>query len=756
MSFKLLTLLQLIQIVFWYFFVTVCLPAWVFHKKLSRFSLSARLMLYYVIGNFFAINLVFLLQLLHISNHVTLMLGTVAAVGYFGIKNNGLKPAAVLRRTWRTAELVLRGEMGYRTLFLKMRKAIRRNAGRAFLAVRNFSRGRTLDLLLAVGVAAIFFVRFGTNILKAYTYGASDTIVHNYWINALGEGQLFVGGVYPEGFHCLIYYLHEMFGIDTYVLLRIFWIPQSLMVFYSVLVFLKGCCKNRYLPYLGVAFYLFATLGALTSHTYMRIFSPLPQTFGMVFVLPAAQFLFLFFEKKKAELDRGEAAGKESWWSLAGFAMSFALTLSIHFYNTVIIGLFCVGGIVGYGFRLFRKQYFLRVIAAGLIGVSIAALPMICGVLSGIPLEGSLIWGINVIRNNVDSNETEPADSGEEAIAPVGSEEEATEEKATQESQEQSTSVQPKPNVHTAMEQEMKAYLFHEKYQKLVKYILFVFYALPLLGALFWVLGHRDYGARMVTTGCCLWLHGILLAAGKLGLPALMDGVRTSGYLVLMIMVGMVLFFDALLYGLTFWTRKETVRNIAALSSLALIVGTVFASGILSNLHTVSGLAMNETIVCLANIIHENQDLTWTILSANDELRMADDHGYHYELSDFLKEMEHWNPSVSVTIPTQYVYIFIEKYPRDYYLVGYEGSGQSVSEEGAASALPTDKGIEIYRHASRWIIMSRMYYWAKEFQKLYPNEFKVYYETDEFVCYCLEQNTYSLYNLAIDYGYNKR
>ena len=43
---------------------------------------------------------------------------------------------------------------------------------------------------------------------------------------------------------------------------------------------------------------------------------------------------------------------------------------------------------------------------------------------------------------------------------------------------------------------------------------------------------------------------------------------------------------------------------------------------------------------------------------------------------------------------------------------------------------------------------------AKEYMKLYPNEMKVYYETDDFVCYYIHQNVECLYNLAIDYGYN--
>lgn len=38
---------------------------------------------------------------------------------------------------------------------------------------------------------------------------------------------------------------------------------------------------------------------------------------------------------------------------------------------------------------------------------------------------------------------------------------------------------------------------------------------------------------------------------------------------------------------------------------------------------------------------------------------------------------------------------------------------------------------------------------------VYPYEMKVYFENDRFVCYYLEQNTYRLYNLAIDYGFNR-
>ena len=38
--------------------------------------------------------------------------------------------------------------------------------------------------------------------------------------------------------------------------------------------------------------------------------------------------------------------------------------------------------------------------------------------------------------------------------------------------------------------------------------------------------------------------------------------------------------------------------------------------------------------------------------------------------------------------------------------------------------------------------------------EIYPNEMTVYYESDNFVCYCVEQDMYSLFNFSIDYGYN--
>ena len=96
---------------------------------------------------------------------------------------------------------------------------------------------------------------------------------------------------------------------------------------------------------------------------------------------------------------------------------------------------------------------------------------------------------------------------------------------------------------------------------------------------------------------------------------------------------------------------------------------------------------------------------------------------------------------------------YIEKKPLNY-ANGYGGKIPEVSEAQAQQELPKNSGISAYSGTKRSVTMSRMYYWAQEFKELYPNEFKVYYENDRFVCYYIEQNVYCLYNFAIDYGYN--
>ena len=251
-----------------------------------------------------------------------------------------------------------------------------------------------------------------------------------------------------------------------------------------------------------------------------------------------------------------------------------------------------------------------------------------------------------------------------------------------------------------------------------------------LLGLIFIILRKTTYGEMLMSAGFCMGILTLLLCASGLGLPMLMDPARCSIYYVYLLIL--------------------TLTFILTVS----IVGSMIHQGMIKMPGFGSDYVSNGALTCLSNIIKENEDKTWTIVSANDETQMGLDHGWHYETISFLRNMEYMNKDTKLIIPTKNVYFFIEKIPLNYAVL-YSGSGQSISKKAASQSLPNSGGITMYQGEGRWILMSRMYYWAQAFKERYPNDMKVYYESEDFVCYVMPQNMYHQYNFAIDYGYNQ-
>ena len=90
------------------------------------------------------------------------------------------------------------------------------------------------------------------------------------------------------GMHCMLYYLATVLNIPVYVTLRLFWLVQYSMIVFMLLLFLKGCCKTKFLPYLGAIG--FVGLKYFMEISYSRFEATLPQEFGMLYILPAIYF----------------------------------------------------------------------------------------------------------------------------------------------------------------------------------------------------------------------------------------------------------------------------------------------------------------------------------------------------------------------------------------------------------------------------------------------------------------------------------
>lgn len=776
MSMTTLMILQFIKIFAAYTGITVFLPAVMFRRILKGRRLSEKFLMCYTFGNFYIINIVFVLQLMHISNVFTLCLVTALLSVLIGCRVNRISLKALIKKNGEVFRKLLQGTMGVKEAIFRIGRKLT-VSGRKTGGI--FYREVVCDVLQWILTGAVLLALFwvyGRQLVLTYGYRASDIPVHLNWINQMSRGNLFVSGVYPFGFHCMIYYLHTVFRIDTYMILCLFYLVQVFFIHMVFLAMLKMLCKSKYLPYAGTLIYILGSFWA--RQTYSRFYSSLPQEFGMIFVIPSVYFLIRFFQIEKEQLKT-----KETKIILGNFALAFSLTLAIHFYGTMIAGLCCIGIAIGFCTHFLNKEYFRRIMLTGIISVFLAVLPMAIAFAGGTPMQGSLGWGLSVISGGKKTDTADQVKTGNlsvqnrslEEIAAQLQENSANQDGGSGEEVVQNTTEAPKPSMTEKMKSVLeKIARIPEKIKNTWKMmaqriwdfvintptkwpsyaILAGIACLIVLGIVFCVIRNAGYGKMLLSVGLCMGILTLLLCAGNLGLPVLMDPARCSIYYTYLLAAAMTVLADGII-SLLFMqgVLKICLDPISFMITVGLVVGCI-SQGWMKVSDFSSGYVSNGALTCLANIIKENEDKTWTIVSANDETQMGLDHGWHYETITFLRKQENLKKDTEIIIPTKNVYFFIEKIPLDY-SVTYAGSGQSISKKGASQSLPNSGGISMYQGEGRWILMSRMYYWAQAFMAKYPNDMKVYYESEDFICYVMPQNMYHQYNFAIDYGYNQ-
>ena len=767
MSMATLIILRFVGIFAAYTGLTVLLPAIMFRRILAGRRLSEQFLMCYTFGNFYIINIVFAVQLLHISGFWTLVLFTAVPGILIWSRVNRVSLRELCMKTGIVCKKILQGSMGIKGFLYRVKNRSMAVLKKAVWLFYCEVVCNTLQWILAGAVIAALFWIYGRQLILTYGYCASDIPVHLNWINQMSRGNLFASGVYPFGFHCMVYYLHAVFGFDTYVILCVFYLVQVFFIHIVLLAMLKLLCRSLYLPYAGIMVYILGSFWA--RQTYSRFGSSLPQEFGMIFVISSVYFLIRFFQTEKKNLKN-----RETKLILGCFALAFSLTLAIHFYGTMIAGLCCIGIAVGFCTRFLNKEYFRRIMLTGIISIFLAVLPMGIAFAGGTPLQGSLGWGLSVI--NGDSSDTEDTSENEAAQKQAMEEMAARLIENTQNSNSESVQTGEIPiiteapkhsltdkareipkkmkNLREMMIRRIQEFIINSREQWCAYAVLAGIAVLILLGLMFIILRRITYGEMLMSAGFCMGILTLLLCAGNLGLPVLMDPARCSIYYVYLLIASMTVLGDGVLY-LIFMPRILTIpRNaISFILTVSMAAGMIH-QGLVKTPDFISDYVSNGAYTCLTNIIKENKDETWTIVSVNDETQMGLDHGWHYETITFLRKQEHINKDTKLIIPTEKVYFFIEKIPLNYSVV-YSGSGQSISKKGASQSLPNSGGIGMYQGEGRWILMSRMYYWAQAFMEMYPNETKVYYESEDFVCYVISQNMYHQYNFAIDYGYNE-
>lgn len=164
---------------------------------------------------------------------------------------------------------------------------------------------------------------------------------------------------------------------------------------------------------------------------------------------------------------------------------------------------------------------------------------------------------------------------------------------------------------------------------------------------------------------------------------------------------------------------------------------------------------------------------TYTVVSTTDEFYQLVETGFHEELLTFLQRER----DPTYTIPTPYVFLYVEKRPIHYAQKHFASGPRWLAEEkyypmyeslNSASQCPGIRGGEISGDMAdqdiryglklsdtasdldgRIILESKAYRWFQTFSEMYPYEGRVLYEDDDFLCYGFEQNVNCLYSLGI-------
>ena len=525
----------------------------------------------------------------------------------------------------------------------------------------------------------------------------------------------------------------------------------------------------------------------------------IPQEFGFYTLFLCALYLIRFLKKNPTPLEKKRGFDED----LFLFMTSLAASLAIHFYVTIMAFFLCASFAIWSLNRIFRKQNFKALVTAVIVGIIISTLPMVLAFASGTPLQGSLNWGMNVI-NGTDTKE------GRTQAAQTATEEntENTTENITENTttdtmenisrdQSQLNNQQTTPNESESTPAVQKTSFVKRIIQTIIDNIKLVYHYgyIQLYGKLRarWLIRFTIIAAILSLINMCVsiirfkklpfetyagitvasFLFMLLYAAPFLGLPEIIAGSRLCLPEQILLLAMMALPVDELFFLL----EKTKVRCLAPQISLAGVLAIYSGTNYFGVYHgyLYYELTRYNSVVELTNKIMDNYpQYSYTIISTTEEFYQSVDDARHEEILDFYNKSR----QEDYYIPTKYLFLYIEKHPiyyaqyhffsgpkwlaldkyTKYYeystavlSVGDEIEHTEISDEFVGAPLGImSKASDAYSLIeNRKILESEMYYWCQEFKTRLPNEIKVYYEGEDFICYVIKQNPEHLYNLNL-------
>lgn len=741
----------------------------------------------------------------------SLFYGSILIALYFGIhgKKNALTQAG----------RVLVGTYGMKQLLLTLCRAVAGKFKARRDALLKSIAGHVGEYIL-LGIVLLYgMIYFTYGAFQDYSYGFGDMYPHNAWIYGLTQGQVFSAGVYPEGMHCFIYALHTLFGIRIY----------SCMLFTAgvhILVFLLGAyClfkeifRSRYTPILALTLFLTVDVLCIDEiYSMSRLQWTIPQEFGLYTLFLCGAFLIRYLRAPGQDLAVLEKVSHPVFrrmrkWvyndDLLVFMMALAVSLTIHFYPTIMAFFLCVAVVPVMIHKILRPSRFIPLVTAVLAGFFIAVLPMGLALASGIPFQGSIGWAMNVI-NGTDGQDTGAIvldeNTGEEITGDLSSlfnkkEDDTgsgagTESMPGLEDNAPTEAVSVKDPLFTRVKKgvaglgrsiyqkagEIYQYAYETLYRqeraaflvKMTVWALLLFVVCKIGILLYGLITKKPLGTDAFDGYFILPAASVIFmtmyAASRIGLPELVAGSRLCSISQMLLMGVCLIPVDLVLYGAGLIINSRNMTRIACFSVAAIYLGTMI-KGCFHGYLYYELTRYNGAVMTTYAITEQLPKYSYTIVSTVDELYPMIEYGYHEEAVKFINDCV----DQDYVIPTEYVFLFVEKHPIEYaqshffggpkwlawekYPAYYDSFVSQCPKINSGTISPELAVAPFYKYPvsskayssllSRIVVESRLQKWCEEFERLYPNELHTYYEDDDFICYYFKQNPACLYQLGI-------
>ena len=790
---------EFIKVLSGYIFLMYLWPSVIFRKKLSGKSLTFRFAFCSTVSILLSNTIILGLGLFHILNE-----GIVWWI-YYGIFFLSIFKEKELRRyIFAHIKRTLSGTQGWKLLIVRQAEGLKIIIVNSFQQLNKKIKGRRIEygILFVLIVFAVAYFSYGA--FQCHSYGWGDMYVHHAWIYGLKEGKIFSAGIYPEAMHCFIYCMNDLFGISVYSCMMFLGEIHVSALLLAIYCFLREVMKSKYTVYLVLAAFLTIDMVCVDEiYGMSRMQYTIPQEFGLYTQFLCALYLVRFLRRNPEE---GKAKRKVWNDDLFLFMTSLAASLAIHFYVTMMAFFLCaviaIFGIV----KVFKKENFKSLVIAVLAGMIISAAPMVLAYASGIPLQGSLNWGMNVM-NGTDTKEgrTQQAQSiASENNAETSSQNENESESQSSESIQQESGVQSSQSVtleekqqtetNDALEQEQTSQKKSRKtireYIKMVykygyaqlygdtraKWLLGFTLIAGILSVINWIITavrFRKLPFELyfgITAASVIFM--ILYAAPFLGLPEIIAGARLCLTEQVLLLSMMALPADEVLFAIGRRKMAYILPYLSVLGVAAIYAGTNYFGVYHGYLYY--ELTRYNSVVNLTNrIASEYPKQRYTIISTTDEIYQVIESGWHEEILDFYYKSK----LEKYYIPTEYLFFYVEKNPIQYaqyhffagprwlaqkkYSQYYKYSNAVISEGSAikSSKISGDvlgepltdmgKASDAYSNLkNRTILESELYFWCQDFKARLPYEIQVYFEDEDVVCYMIKQNPEHLYNLG--------